>query len=61
MKVLKHLLSGCHRETIRPEKIGFKINQIKCIAVFTLFFTIHNLHSHALGFRNSHDRGVSLI
>ena len=49
-EVLKHLLSGCHRETIRPEKIGFKINQIKCIAVFILFFfTIHNLHSHELG------------
>ena len=29
---MSHLLPICYQENIRPEKIGFKINEIKCIA-----------------------------
>ena len=29
---MSHLLPICYQENIRPEKISFKINEIKCIA-----------------------------
>ena len=51
IKILKFLLPSCCQEKIRPEKISFKSNGIKCIdSVY--FFLLKSQFTLIIGFTN---------